>query len=258
VFPNLFPLAALHAVVTYPERHFLRPSEFDPALLAEGFAAALEFARHAEAAYGDLEHLELCCNHMLPAGASMVHPHFQVFGGAAAPWLLRRQWECEAAFREREGAPHWAALVDEETARRERFIDTRAGCTWMAAYAPTGGREVVAVLPGRARLTALDDAQVTELSRGLSKVLAWYEREGLSAFNFTLAGSPLSAGPLGGGSLGDDAATHAVVLRVVARTAFKPDYRTDDYFLQKQLGGELFFSPPERLAAALRDEFGAG
>jgi UDPglucose--hexose-1-phosphate uridylyltransferase len=247
VFPNLFPLAALHAVVTYPERHFLRPSEFEPELLAEGLGAALEFARHAEAAYDDLEHLELCCNHMLPAGASMVHPHFQVFGGAAAPWLLRRQWECEAAFREREGAPYWRTLVDEETARGERLIDTRAGCAWTAAYAPTGGREVVAVLPGRARLTALDDAQVAELSRGLSKVLTWYEREGLSAFNFTLSGGPLSG----------DAATHAVVLRVVARTAFKPDYRTDDYFLQKQLGGELFFSPPERLAAALRDEFGA-
>ncbi len=258
VFPNLFPLAALHAVVTYPERHFLRPSEFDPALLAEGFGAALEFARHAEAAYDDLEHLELCCNHMLPAGASMVHPHFQVFGGAAAPWLLRRQWECEAAFREREGAPYWRALVDEETARGQRFIDARAGCTWLAAYAPTGGREVVAVLPGRARLTTLDDAQVAELSRGLSKVLAWYEREGLSAFNFTLGGGPLSAVPPGGDSPGADAAAHAVVLRVVARTAFGPDYRTDDYFLQKQLGGELFFSPPEQLAAALRDEFGAG
>ena len=123
VFPNLFPLAALHAVVTYPERHFLRPSEFEPELLHEGFGAALEFARRAEAAYGDLEHLELCCNHMLPAGASMVHPHFQVFGGAAAPWLLRRQWECEAAFREREGVPYWQALVDEETARGERLID---------------------------------------------------------------------------------------------------------------------------------------
>ncbi len=257
VFPNLFPLAALHAVVTYPELHFLRPSEFEPELLSEGFGAALEFARRAEAAYSDLEHLELCCNHMLPAGASMVHPHFQVFGGAAAPWLLRRQWECEAAFREREGVPYWQALVEEETARGERLVETRAGCTWLAAFAPTGGREVVAVLPGRARLTALDDAQVAELSRGLSKVLAWYEREGLSAFNFTLGGGPLSAGPLGGGPLGD-AAGHAVVLRVVARTAFKPDYRTDDYFLQKQLGGELFFSPPERLAATLRDEFAAG
>lgn len=70
---------------------------------------------------------------------------------------------------------------------------------------------------------------------------------GLSAFNFSLCGGPLSGA----------AEAHAVVLRVVARSAFKPDYRTDDYFLQKQLGGELIFVAPEQIAAALRPEFGA-
>jgi galactose-1-phosphate uridylyltransferase len=245
VFPNLFPLAALHAVVAYPKRHFLRPSDFAPGLLHEGLGAAVEFAGRAEAAYDGLEHLELCCNHMLPAGASMVHAHFQVFGGPAAPWLLRLQWERAAAFFERHGVSYWQALVDEETARGERLIGGRAGWTWLSAYAPTGGREVVAVLPGRDRVAALDDGQVSELAHGLSKVLAWYEREGLSAFNFTLGGGPL-AGP---------SAAHAVTLRVVARSAFKPDYRTDDYFLQKQLGGELIFVAPEQIAATLRAEF---
>ena len=247
VFPNLFPLAALHAVVTYPKRHFLRPSDFAPGLLHEGLGAAVEFAARAEAAYDGLEHLEVCCNHMLPAGASMVHPHFQVFGGPAAPWLLRLQWERAAAFYEAHGVSYWQTLVDEETARGERLVGGRAGCTWLAAYAPAGGREVVAVLPGRSRVAALDEEQVSELAQGLSRVLAWYEREGLSAFNFTLGGGPL-AGP---------AASHAVTLRVIARSAFKPDYRTDDYFLQKQLGGELIFVAPEQIAATLRAEFTA-
>jgi galactose-1-phosphate uridylyltransferase len=242
VFPNLFPLAALHAVVTYPEKHFLRPSDFAPELLEEGLGAAVEFARRAEDAYPGLEHLELCCNHMLPAGASMVHAHFQVFGGPGAPWLLRLQWERAAAFREKHGVSYWQALVDEETARGERAMGGRAGWTWLAAYAPSGGREVMAVLPGRARFAALDDDQVAELSRGMSAVLAWYEREGLSAFNFSIGGGPLSGA----------AEAHAVVARVIARSAYKPEYRTDDYFLQKQLGGELIFVAPEQIAAELR------
>ena len=128
---------------------------------------------------------------MLPAGASMVHPHFQVFGGPAAPWLLALQWERAAAFRSQHGVSYWQALVDEETASGERAIAGRAGWTWLAAYAPTGGREVMAVLPGRARFAALDDEQVAELARGLSTVLSWYEHEGLSAFNFSLLGGPL-------------------------------------------------------------------
>ncbi len=244
LFPNLFPLAALHAVVTYPERHYLRPSEFSPGLLAEGLGAAADFAERAERAYPSLEHLELCCNHMLPAGASMVHAHFQVFGGPAAPWMVRFAWERSQAFAAEHGVSYWRTLVEEESELGERFVASKAGCTWLAAYAPTGGREVVAVVPGVARLAALSDEQVSVLATGLSKVLAWYEREGLSAFNFTLAGGPLGV-----------TEGHAVTLRVVARSAFKPDYRTDDYFLQKQLGGELIFATPEEIAATLRPGF---
>jgi UDPglucose--hexose-1-phosphate uridylyltransferase len=247
VFPNLFPLAALHAVITYPDLHFLRPSQFTPDLLEEGLGAAIDFAARAERAYDGLEHLELCCNHMLPAGASLVHPHFQMFGGLAVPWLLRLMWDSAATFQAEHGVPYWRALVDEETERGERFIAAKAGCTWLAPFAPTGGREVIAVLPGFGRISELGGEQVNALAAGLSKVLAWYEREGLSAFNFTLGGGPLAAGP----------AAHAVTLRVIARSAFKNEYRTDDYFLQKQLGGELIFITPEEIAATLRPGFTA-
>lgn len=247
VFPNLFPLAALHAVVTYPDLHFIRPSEFTPELLAEGLGAAVEFCGLAERFRDDLEHLQLCCNHMLPAGASLVHAHFQVFGGRGVPWLVRTMWERTAAFQREHGASFWETLVEEETAHGERFIESRDGCTWLVPFAPSGGREVMAVLPAFPRVSALGTAQVAALARGLSKVLAWYEREGLSAFNFTLYGGPLDTALAG----------HPVVLRVIARTAFKPDYRTDDYFLQKQLGGELIFAPPEEIAATLRTSFAA-
>jgi len=242
VFPNLFPLAGLHAVVTFPEKHFLRPSEYTPDLLEEGFGAAVEFMGRAEEVCPGLEHLELCCNNMLPAGASLVHPHFQVFGGPAVPWLLRYVWERAEGFAAAHGVSYWRALVDEESALGERFVSTDAGVTWLAAFAPTGGRELIAVVPGVRRASALDEAQVAALAAGLSRVLALYEQEGLSAFNFTLGGGPLAGG----------ADVHAVTLRVIARSAFRPDYRTDDYFLQKQLGGELIFIPPEELAATLR------
>jgi UDPglucose--hexose-1-phosphate uridylyltransferase len=244
VFPNLFPLAKLHAVATYPERHFLRPSDFSPDLLQEGLGAAVELLGRAEAFYPDLEHLEICCNHMLPAGASMVHPHFQVFGGPAVPWLVQTMWDRSAAFLAEHGVSYWDALVEQETAAVERFIHTQDGVTWLAPFAPLGGREVIAVVPGRTRVAALDEAQIGVLARGLSRIVAWYEREGLSAFNFTVYGGP-----------SDPESGHPVVLRVIARSAFKPDYRTDDYFLQKQLGGELIFSPPEQIAAVLRQDF---
>jgi len=242
VFPNLFPLAAVHAVVCYPERHFLRPSEFDPALLAEGIGAAVEFAAAAERRYHGLSHLELCCNSMLPAGASLVHPHFQVFGGRQVPWQVEWYWRCSAAWREQSGVSYWRALVEKEIELGERYVHGEAGVHWLTPFVPTGGREVIAVIPNVDRLSDVGDDHVAAFARGLSAVLAWYEEERLSAFNFTIFGGPLGVRDAG----------FPVVLRVIARSAFKPDYRTDDYFLQKQLGGELIFVPPERMAAELR------
>ena len=245
VFPNLFPLAALHAVVAYPETHFLRPSQFASDFLAEGLGAAVEFMGRAERAYPAIEHLELCCNYMLPAGASLAHPHFQVLGGPAVPYLLRMVWERCEEFATRNGAAYWRTLVDEETRRGERLVAEGAQCTWLTPFAPSGGREVMAVVPGVRRVSGLSGEQIAYLAYGLSKVLAWYEDQGLSAFNFTLGGGPRSG-------TGD---ANAVTLRVVARSAFRPDYRTDDFFLQKQLGSELMFIAPEELAAALRRRF---
>jgi UDPglucose--hexose-1-phosphate uridylyltransferase len=242
VFPNLFPLAALHAVVTFPERHYLRPSEFTPELLEDALGAAFDFAGRAERFFPRMTHLEVSCNHMLPAGASLAHPHLQVFGGETVPWQVELYWRRSAEWKAAHGASYWDSLVSQEEAGGERSVWTADGVHWLVPFAPAGARETIAVVPDASRLSELGAPQVAALSKGLSGVLAWYEAEGLSAFNFTV-----SSGALDGREAG-----FPVVLRVIARTAFKRDYRTDDYFLQKQLGGELMFAAPEEMAARLR------
>ncbi len=246
VFPNLFPLAAVHAVVTFPEKHTLRPSEFTPEVLEAAFGAAFDFAGRAERFYPRLRHLQLSCNHMLPAGASLAHPHLQVFGGEATPWQVELYWRSSAQWKAAHGASYWDTLVAQEEAAGERSIWSAHGVHWLVPFAPAGAREAIAVVPGAERLSQLGPAQTAALSTGLSAVLAWYEAEGLSAFNFTVFGGALDGRETG----------FPVVLRVLARTAFKQDYRTDDYFLQKQLGGELMFAAPEEMAARLRTLLG--
>ena len=247
VFPNLFPLAAVHAVVTFPERHHLRPSEFTPELLEEALGAAFAFADRAERFYPRLTHLQVSCNHMLPAGASLAHPHLQVFGGETVPWQVELYWRRSAEWKAAHGANYWDSLVAQEEGAGERSVWSAAGVHWLVPFAPAGAREAIAVVPGTASMSGLDASQVAALSKGLSRVLAWYEAEGLSAFNFTVFGGALHGRETG----------FPVVLRVIARTAFKQDYRTDDYFLQKQLGGELMFAAPEEMAARLRTLLGS-
>jgi UDPglucose--hexose-1-phosphate uridylyltransferase len=247
VFPNLFPLAAVHAVATFPDKHYLRPGDFTPQLLEEALGAAFDFAGRAERFYPELTHLQVCCNHMLPAGASLAHPHLQVFGGKAVPWQVELYWRRSAEWIAAHGTSYWDTLVAQEEAAGERSIWSADGVHWLAPFAPAGAREAIAVVPGADRLSSLGAPQVAALSTGLSRVLAWYEAEGLSAFNFTVFGGALDGRDTG----------FPIVLRVIARTAFRQDYRTDDYFLQKQLGGELVFAAPEEMAARLRTLLGS-
>jgi galactose-1-phosphate uridylyltransferase len=184
---------------------------------------------------------------MLPAGASLAHPHLQVFGGETVPWQVELYWRRSAEWKAAHAASYWDTLVAQEETSGDRAIWSGNGVHWLAPFAPAGAREAIAVVPGAERLSRLGDPQVAALSAGLSKVLAWYEAEGLSAFNFTVFGGALDGRETG----------FPVVLRVIARTAFRPDYRTDDYFLQKQLGGELMFAAPEEMAARLRTLLGS-
>ena len=52
--------------------------------------------------------------------------------------------------------------------------------------------------------------------------------------------------------MGDEEPFFPVFVRVITRQNVYPNYRCDDYFLQKLLGEELILTPPEELAENLR------
>jgi len=44
-------------------------------------------------------------------------------------------------------------------------------------------------------------------------------------------------------------------MRLITRQNLYENYRTDDYFLQRQLGAELIITPPEQVAQAIKKFF---
>ena len=244
VFPNLFPLAGVHAVVTFPEEHFLRPSQFTPSLLEEGLGAALDFARRAAAFYpADDAHLRL----LQPHAARRRQPRAPPLPGVrrrdralAGPALLGPLGRLARRSTGRATGGRWSSRSAPPASATSGERPASTG--WCRSRRPAPARRSPSC-PARARLTDLQDEHVAALAHGLTRILTWYEDEGLSAFNFTLSGGPLNGRDTG----------FPVVVRVIARTAFKQDYRTDDYFLQKQLGGELMFAAPEEMAARLQN-----
>lgn len=243
LFPNLFPLAEVHAVVALGLDHFLPLDRFPAELLEEGLALGVDLVRRLTRAEGGPRAFVVCGNYLPPGGASIVHPHMQVLGTARP--LTTHGLELDAArrYHERHGVCYYDELVAHEEELGERFGGrTAGGVAWLSAFAPRGNNEVVGVCPSARELAALTDGEVRGLAEGLSAALRVYAGMRLSTFNFCLYGAPI----------GEASEASRVYLSAVSRQSVVPDYRCDDYFLQKMLGTEILVDSPEELASLLR------
>jgi len=243
LFPNLFPVAVRHAVIAVGEKHWRKLSEFEPELIRDGLGVGLEFLRLC-AEKDALSFGALCANYLPPAGASLVHPHFQVVANPEAQPEEKRLLSASWRYFMEYGASYWEDLIRTEEDLGERFIARLGRVTFLASYAPRGTNEVLAIIPVKG-LGEITEEDISHLARGLSATLKGYEEMGYGTFNFTLFLPPLR----------EKCPWFAPLLRIITRQNFYDAYRTDDYFLQRQLGAELILTPPERLSQILQTKF---
>lgn len=244
LFPNLFPLAKHHAVVVVSDAHFLELREFTPLRIADALLAMQQFmatvARHdTQSRYATLN-----ANYLFPAGASLMHPHFQLLIG---PRPYAQHAALLDAWRDYHAA-HACAYVGDLVATEQRLGERHIGRSgnwhWFAAWAPLGNNELQAVHESAADFTNLPEEEVRALADGLSRALRCHEALGYLSFNFTLYSQRT-----------DNAPGARLFLRLVTRQNPAPGYRCDDYFLQKLLQTEVILLPPEELALHARPLF---
>jgi galactose-1-phosphate uridylyltransferase len=245
LFPNLFPIADVHAVVSLGPRHLLRLDEFEPALLADGLAVSLELVRRLVAADAAPRCWAVCANYLPPGGASIVHPHLQALAASIPLTTQAIELERAAAYRRAHGRCYLDDLVAREEEVGERFVGRTGPVTWLTPFAPRGNVEVLGVCADAEKLTDLGDGHVRALAAGLSGVLRHYHGLRYSTFNLCIYSAPLDA----------ERGTTRVYVSVVSRQSVADLYRCDDYFLQKMLGTEIVIDAPEAVAGALRQEF---
>lgn len=244
LFPNLFPIDAVHAVIRVTARHHLRLDEFSPELIVDALRAAHRFVARLDEAH-PTPFLTVSGNFLFPAGASIAHPHFQVVGGTTPCNFVDRALRAGRAWHEANGTCYFTELLEAEERLGERSIGRTGPVAWLSAFAPQGTNEVIGLLPARRSFAELDDQDLSGLALGLSRVLSTYHELGLSTFNFALFSGPLPGG---------DPAFRCQ-LRVITRQTVHQNYRTDDYFLQRLMGDELILTTPEALAAKMRPRF---
>jgi UDPglucose--hexose-1-phosphate uridylyltransferase len=244
-FPNLFPLAAYHAVIMLGARHFRTLDDFPPSLLRDAFECAREFIRRCMEKDPEVEHFTINANYLLPSGSSVMHPHFQILGSPRPFTHPKLLLDRSASYLAANGSCYWEDLVNTERLSGERWIGKMEGSCWFSAYSPMGVNEINAVWPEKTNFLEWDSGDLEGFSLGLSRVLHAYHDLGFSTFNFSCFGGPVSR----------HAPEFRCFFRLINRQNMAQHYRADDYYLQKLLQNEIMIQRPERLAEIMRGYF---
>ncbi len=245
LFPNLFPVAAYHAVVIVGEKHGRMLDDFPASLLVDAFSVSLEFIRRCYESDPATPFFSINFNFMPPAGASIVHPHVQIVGSPAPSTHPRLLLDRSLSYYRENGSCYWLDLVEAEKESGRRWVGEIGPTRWFTAYSPVGVNEVNAVWPDASNFLEWTDDDVRALAEGVSRTFRAYHELKFSTFNLTCFSGPL----------GKPAPEFRCLLRLINRQNMNPHYRTDDYFVQKMLKDELIIYTPENLASLLRGKF---
>ena len=245
LFPNLFPVSAFHAVVKVGDRHFRLPNEISADLLEDAFTVSIESFRQYHRRHPSIRYFTINANFLLPAGASIIHPHLQLLGSPFPGTYQELLLEKGLDYYKTHGSCYWTDLAEEEKALGERLIAQIGGSTWFAAYAPGGANEINGVWTERSHFLEWGPEEIRQMADGLSRALCAYHDMKFSSFNFSCFSGPVDS------SLPE----FRCLLRLVNRQNAMPHHRTDDYYFQKLLKNEIIIQRPEKLAAFLKGYF---
>ncbi len=245
LFPNLFPIAAYHAVVMVGNKHCRHLDDFPETLIKDAFAVTLEFIRRCHQHDPSAIHFTINANYLFPAGASVMHPHLQILGSPFPGTHERALLEKSRNYLAKHGTCYWLDLIATEQRLQERWIGEIGGSQWITAYSPLGPNEVIAILPEARHFLEWGESELDGMAQGLARTLAAYAGLNLSTFNFSCLSAPLDS----------ESKEFCCLLRLINRQNVMPQYRADDYYFQKILGSELIVTTPEDLASFIRPYF---
>lgn len=245
LFPNLFPLAAYHAVIMLGKQHCRNLDDFPVALLEDAFSVAVEFIGRCHQADSSIVNFTINANYLFPAGSSVFHPHLQVIGSPFPGTAEKSLLEKSQLYYEQKGSSYWLDLSETEKRLQSRWLGEVAGTHWFTAFAPMGVNEVNALTPQASHFLDWGQSEVRGMAEGISGVLRAYHDLGFSSFNFSCFSAPLSGGH----------SDFRCFLRLINRQNVIPHYRADDYYFQKLLGNEIIIYSPEDLASLVGKHF---
>ncbi len=248
LFPNLYPIGKYHSVIVLSKAHFLKLTEFSPEIIGNGLIAARNFINTIYSRDPEASFVSVNANYLFTAGATLVHPHLQMLITPMPYSLHGRLVEAGRLYYRDNGSCYFTDLIGEEKKNNIRYAAQKGKWHWIAPFAPMGINEINAVHESECDYGLLSDSDLGDVAYGICRVLSMYESLGHLGFNYSI----LSVRDPG---LKDG---FRCIVKVITRQNLYPNYRNDDYFLQKLLHSELIINLPEELALKLKGYFDKG
>jgi galactose-1-phosphate uridylyltransferase len=237
LFPNLFPLSDLHGVCVFTPEHKLDLDRFLKKEIQDGITCCKKFFEVCDRKGAPFHFLGW--NHLSPAGASILHPHFQVMASEKPLLGPKKCYDDSKRYLKKEGRSYWSDLISSEQTSA-RFIGETEGFMWLASWAPAGANEVLGVST-EAKVSLLQ-LEGEGLAEGVVKILGglW----SLGATSVTMAVMQMPAGK------GTD------WFRMNVRLMVRPSGNISDRAFLELYGGEVGLTTlPEEYAKVLREKF---
>ncbi|MBX6394146.1 MAG: hypothetical protein IRY98_00290 [Alicyclobacillaceae bacterium] len=245
LFPNMFPYDENSAVAVFSNQHYVRMSELTADYLMDGFLTAGDYAAALNRAYpGKKRYFSLNWNYLPVAGASIIHPHYQIVAGHEPTNYHDVLLRASAAFYDVHKVSYWPTLVAAEQEKGERYLGRTGKVDWLVAFAPRGLLEVVGVAEDCARVEEMTPERWRDLSEGLARIFHHFAEKRFPGFNLTLFSG-----------LEEDREHYRLQVRVVPRVVLSA-IGTNEVNYFKMLHEEcLTMMRPEEVAAEMRRAF---
>lgn len=222
LFPNINPYAAHSAVCAF-KKHYIKPSDFNATMIENNLELCMKYLEKVREMDEKAKYFSINWNYMMPAGASILHPHMQVVASEHPTTYMEKVMEDKNAFKE---------YVHEEI-KSERFVGSINNIEIFTPFAPFGFNEVVGVVEG-----SLKD-NISNIASVLEKIISYYASIGRNSFNIAIYSSFDDSIPL-----------H---FRCITRQNMVKYYRNDCMFFEKLHEEVILEKKPEEVAMELRE-----
>ncbi len=245
VFPNLSPYDAHSAVTVVSRNHLVPMQDLMPMRLTDAIEASIAYFRAVNQQEKHLGYGLINWNYFPMAGASLLHPHLQVFATDTPGNYLRAEIEASRAYRQDTGQSFWADFLDEEKRLNERYLGDTGNVSWVVNFVPFGFIfDVTAVFREKFSVLDLSHEDVVSFSKGFQPVLRYMQDHHIYSFNLALYPSATPE---------DDVWVHA---RISARGSFNSALHATDVGAIRHMYNEPFaMFYPEQVAREMRPLF---